>query len=839
MSGTCKLDTTCSQDDTRTELSPTSVSHPGRVDEFDVEKAAAHEQVILNVSGMNCSGCGNKMTKALERISGISGVKVTFVSGIVEFNLNTGRALTKDVIIRVEKETGFKCSPIDSDYQSLDLLMTPATAKHFQESMPAGVQSFEKLNKQTYRIHYDPTIIGGRSLLATLADSVCLAPPDNWSAVAQGRKRLITMARITALAAIMTIPVVVLAWNKNPVPYSTSSIVSMVLATLVQCLAVPEFYIGAIKSLVYSRVIEMDMLIVISNTAAYGYSVVAFGMTHAGQTLEQGAFFETSSLLITLVLLGRVLATYSRVKAASVISLRSLQASTAMLVQPSGEIMEIDARLLHFEDVILIPPHSRIVTDGEVIRGASSVDESMLTGEGIPVFKSAGDPVIAGTTNGGSTLTIRLTRLPGRNNITDIADQVENALAFKPRVQDIADTVAGWFVPVVIGIGVIVMTIWISVAIKVQGKDGGGAFAVGIAYAIAVLAISCPCAVGLAVPMVLVVAGGVAARSGIIIKHADATERAFRVTDVVFDKTGTLTRSELEVVYEQMFYHSVSGGIIYSLAKSLVRANDHPVSKAVDFYLQKEQCSTIDLEKVESIPGVGIQATWKKSVLKAGNPYWMGIDRQPHILRLIDEGMTILCITLDDDLLVIYGLKSHLREEAASVVEQLHRRKIRCHIVSGDGPRVVANVAQTIGISRENTASRCLPNEKGRYVKDLVSSGKTVLYCGDGTNDAVAVAQADIGVQIGSASDVTRAIADVVLLGGLEGVPALLDISRRAFRRIMFNFVWSGIYNLLAILLAGGAFVKVRIPPAYAGLGETVSILPVVVAALVWGHVRR
>lgn len=818
--------------------SPASVSPLDRVEELDLEKAAPREHVILSVSGMNCTGCGNKMTRALERINGIYDVRVTFVSGIVKFNLDVGMVLTTDVITQVEKETGFKCSPVSSGYQSLDLVMTPATAHQFRERIPAGVESVEKLDKRTYRVHYDPTIIGGRLVLAS-AESACLAPPGNGSAVAQERKRLITIAWTTSLAAVMTIPVVVLAWSKSSVPYSTSSIVSMALASLVQCLAVPEFYIGAIKSLVYSRIIEMNMLIVISITAAYGYSVVAFGMTHAGYTLEQGEFFETSSLLITLVLLGRALATYSRVKATSTISLRSLQASTAQLVQPSSETFEVDARLLHFEDIIFIPPHSRVVTDGQVIRGASFVDESMLTGEALPVFKSTGDPVIAGTINGGSALTIRLTRLPGNNNITDIADQVENALASKPRVQDMADTVANSFVPIVMGIGIVAMTVWISVAVKIQGRDGGGAFAIGITYGIAVLAISCPCAVGLAVPIVLVIAGGVAARSGIIIKHADVTERAFRVSDVVFDKTGTLTKGELEVVYEQMLCRSLSANIIYSLTKSLLQENDHPVSKAVAFYLRKQQCSTIDLEKVESIPGAGIQAVWKKSYLKAGNPYWMGIDRHPGILRLIDERMTLLCITLDDDILVTYGLKSHLREEAVNVVEQLHRRKIRCHIVSGDGPTVVENIAQTVGISRENTASCHMPNEKRNYVRDLMSSGKTVLFCGDGTNDAVAVAQADVGVQIGSASDVTGATADVVLLGGLEGVPALLDISKRAFRRILFNFIWSGIYNLFAILLAGGAFVKVRIPPAYAGLGELVSILPVVIAALTLANVKH
>jgi Cu2+-exporting ATPase len=368
---------------------------------------------------------------------------------------------------------------------------------------------------------------------------------------------------------------------------------------------------------------------------------------------------------------------------------------------------------------------------------------------------------------------------------------------------------------------------------KLRGENGGGAVGVAITYGIAVLAISCPCALGLAVPMVLVIAGGVAAKSGIIIKQADAIERGYRVTDVVFDKTGTLTEGDLAVVHSDVFeQEELSAAEILAITKALTKDNMHPVSLAVANRDDVAAAHAMEVDSVASVPGAGIQCTWRGSTVKAGNPYWVGIENRRDIIELMDRGMTLLCVTLDSTLLATFGVKSTIRDEAKSVVEHLNRNKIQCHIVSGDGPQVVEDVAQMVGIPSSNIASRRNPAEKQEYVQALMSNGRVVLFCGDGTNDAVAVAQANVGVQIGTTSEITRAGADVVLLGGLEGVPALLELSRRSFRRIAFNFAWSAIYNLFAILLAAGAFVKVRIPPAYAGLGEVVSVLPVVVVAL-------
>ncbi|KAJ9645902.1 hypothetical protein H2199_002945 [Coniosporium tulheliwenetii] len=803
------------------EKDTSNASTARRPNPTDIEKTAAHEHVLLAVEGMTCTGCGNKLTRTLEAIPGISNVQVSFVMGSADFDVDPSMSKVEDIVRTAQKATGFRCARTTSGEQFINLLMTRESVKSLSEDLPAGVKQIDLLDKSTARITYDPTVVGARSLVAALGlHTTGLAPPRADASVSGGRKRLLDMLIKTTLAAFFTIPVVVLAWGDTLVDEHSRAYISIVFATVVQALAVPEFYQPAISSLIFSRTVEMDMLVVISISAAYIYS----------------EFFETSTLLITLVLLGRLIAAFARMRAVAAVSLRSLQASTAVLVE-GEETREVDARLLQFGDRFMIMPHAQIPTDGLVTEGVSEVDESMLTGESLPVEKKPGAQVIAGTLNGSGRLTAKLARLPGKNTVTDIANLVEEASNTKPKVQELADKVAGYFVPVVTAIAVIVIIVWVVVSLRVRNESGGKAVSTAITYAIAVLAVSCPCALGLAVPMVLVVAGGVAARGGVVIKSAESIERGHKITDVVFDKTGTLTMGELDVVAEDIV--SADYGQVVSIAKALVNDNKHPISVAVAKHLEKQEHQAIRLEDVRVIPRAGVEATWNGSLFRAGNAHWLGVGQVPEVDRLLQQGMTTLCFTKDTELLAVFGLTSILRPEAGTVVRELHTRKITVHLVSGDEERAVEAVARTVGIPMENAAARRSPAEKRVYVQELIKQGKRVAFCGDGTNDAVAIAQANIGIQMGSSSDITRATADVVLLSGLDGIIYLLEVSKASFRRIAFNFVWSAIYNVLAILLAAGAFIRIRIPPAYAGLGEVVSVLPVIIAALTMSGMKR
>ncbi|KAI7490069.1 heavy metal translocatin [Hortaea werneckii] len=779
---------------------------------------AAREHVVLNVTGMTCTGCSKKLTNVLHGIPGLSNIKVTFVSGTAAFELDPGneRISVEDIVTLVERQTGFKLARVTSGYMHLDVLLESSSIRHLEEASPDGLVSVEKVRgKHFYRITYDPTLVGARDLLP---HNAALAPPVPDSTLTEGKKRLVNMTLAFLLSAVFTIPVVVLNWSNTSVPRQTREITALILATIPQLITVPEFYAGAIKALIFSRMIEMDMLVVISITAAYFYSIVAFAPYEARISVKEAAFFETSSLLITLVLLGL---------------------ETTHIVQPDGATIELDARLLQFGDTIRVAPHTRIVTDVDVISGASAVDESMLTGEANPVPKQAGDSLVAGTLNGPGVLEGRLRRLPGANSLTDIANLVENALGSKPRIQDLADKVASWFIPTIVAIAIATLIIWSVVALRVRGENAGGAIGTAITYGIAVLAISCPCALGLAVPMVLVIAGGVAARAGVVIREADAIERGYKTTDVVFDKTGTLTKADLTVAtMSSPQMRNVTHEEALALTNILVSGNSHPVSQAIGLYLKGHDGLEPKIDHVNSVPGAGIEAKWKSFTVKAGNPYWNSTDTEPCVRDIIEAGMTAFSVTIDGTLILAFGLHSQIRDEAASVVQALQRQNIRCHIVSGDTDKAVQGIASRVGIEASNVASRHSPAQKMEFVKQLQSDGRIVLFCGDGTNDAVAIAQANVGVQVGTASDVTNGVCDVTLLGGLKGILALLDISKRAFSRITFNFVWAAVYNVFAVLLASGALVKFRIPPAYAGLGEIVSVCPVIAAAvsLIWGR---
>ncbi|KAM0280926.1 hypothetical protein ACHAQH_003815 [Verticillium albo-atrum] len=801
----------------------------------DLEECSGIEIVAINVNGMDCSGCGDKLTRVLEATLGVSEVRVNFVMNSADFSVDLSCNKAEDVIRAAEGLTGFQITRLAGGDYHLDVLASGLAAKGLIDASINGVTEATILDKKTVRLSYEPTIIGARDLFDKISHRTeGLAPPQSDPSLANGRKRLYDQLFKTCLAAVLTIPVVVLAWGDNLVNDKTRAYVSIVMATLVQLIAVPEFYQPALSALFFSHVLEMDMLVVISITAAYLYSIVAFGFRMANRPLETKEFFETSTLLITLILLGRLIATYARVKAVGAVSMRSLQSSNAVLVE-DGKDHEIDARLLQYGDQFRILPHSRVVTDGFVLSGRSEVDESMLTGEPIPVLKQSGDHVIAGTVNGDGTITAQLSRLPGKNTVTDIAQMVEDATNSKPKIQDLANKVASWFVPVVSTVAVIVVIIWVVIGLRVRNETTGKAVADAITYAVAVLAVSCPCALGLAVPMVLVIAGGIAARGGIIIKSADCTESARKCTDVIFDKTGTLTEGDLDVVAEEIL--DANEGEAIAIAKTLVAGGKHPVSAAAERHLQDRTVNPLagpcDLRV---IPGAGVETALDGNLLRAGNSRWTGTETLPAVAKLQAQGLTTLVVTRNSTPLVVFGLRTQLRPEAERVIAALKARNITVHIVSGDQACAVRSVAEAVGISDDNVAAEKTPSEKRDYVAAVMEDPqKYVMFCGDGTNDAVAVAQAHVGAQMGgalSSSDVTQGAADVILLAGLDGIPFLLDVSQASFNRMVFNFAWSAVYNVLAILLAAGAFVRIRIEPAYAGLGEIVSVLPVIFAAL-------
>lgn len=801
----------------------------------DPEAAGAVETINFLVSGMDCTTCADKLMRVFGSMAGVSQARVNFVIGNGEFNVDTALTNADEVIRFATMASGFTISKVIGGNYFLDVMVSSAEGKRLVDNPPRGVTDVQVLDKSTVRLSYDPAVIGARDLIASV-EGGCqgLAQPRADPQLENSRRRLWDQFTKTALAATLTIPVAVVSWSEGLVDTKTKGIIGFALGTLVQIIAIPEFYRPAISALWYSRAVEMDMLVVMSITAAYVYSVVAFSFKMADKPLDQDEFFETSTMLVTLILVGRLIAAFARVQAVASVSLRSKQNNTAVLVTHEGT-REIDCRLLQYGDHFRVLPHSRVPTDGVVVSGETEVDESMLTGESLPVLKKKGNELIAGTVSGDGTVVAQLTRLPGKNTVTDIAQLVEEAANSKPELQDLANKVAAWFVPTMAAVAAAVLVIWVAVGIEVRDYSAGKAVGNAITYSVASLAVACPCALGLAVPMVLVVAGGIAARGGIIIKSADTTERARKTTDVIFDKTGTITEGEL-IVVDQV----VPGGYeneAIALAKALVAGGKHPVSAAVEKHLNKRDVEPMShVANVRVIPGAGIEADLNGSSLKAGSSRWTGSDKVAEVVRLQEAGLTTLVITRDSIPVIIFGLSVQIRPEAIRVIANLKARDIAVHLVSGDQNMAVKTVAATVGIPPENAVGERTPSEKRDYVAAIMKDKRRhVVFCGDGTNDAVAVAQATVGIQMGggnTGSDITQGAADVILMNGLEGIPFLLRVSQASFNRMAFNFVWSGVYNVLAVTMASGAWVNFRIPPAYAGLGEMVSVVPVILAAV-------
>ncbi|KAI0140050.1 heavy metal translocatin [Hypoxylon sp. NC0597] len=824
------------------------------------------ERVVLGITGMTCTGCETKLRRTLGNVDAVSNLQTSLVMARVQFQLDLSLATPEDIMRHIERTTEFKCEKIATRGSTLDVIPQGGAKEFLKQPLPLGVENVDLTDEQTVRITFDPEIIGARDLINKgFQTPLSLAPPQVDPSLAAGSKHVRHMGWMTLASAILTVPVLVLAWaplEERPVTYGS---VSLALATIVQVLVAGPFYPKALKSLVFSRVVEMDLLIVLSTTAAYVFSVVSFGYLAAGRPLPTGEFFETSTLLVTLIMVGRWVSALARQKAVESISIRTLQASTATLISDNGTEIDIDTRLFQYGDVFKVVSHAQVPTDGVILSGVTEVDESMLTGESRPVEKTPGCTIIAGSLNGSGTITARLTKLPGENTISTIAGMVDDAKLSKPKIQDLADRIASYFVPVVISLTIIVFIAWVGVGIRNQGKSGSEAVVQAITYGITVLIVSCPCAIGLAVPMVIVIACGVAAEKGLIFKTSEAVEVAHRTSHVVFDKTGTLTHGKLHVGTEE--YPSGTRQIVGPMILGLLADINHPVSSAVAAHLESQGVHATKVDEIKSLPGKGVEGKINGRSIQAGNPRWLGTDSHPLVQAAHSKGFSTFCVAVDSELQAVFGLTDTVRPDVARTIAELQKRNIAVSILSGDNDETVKAVAASLGIPAENAVAKCSPADKQAYIQKLLLSGgeganrkessnkkptekqtKVVVFVGDGTNDAVALAQATIGVHVNSGvSDVAQSAADVVLMRpDLAGVLAMIDVSRAAVRRVAFNFAWSAVYNVFAVLLAAGAFAdagsgdgNVRIPPEFAGLGELVSVLPVIVVAvsLRWARV--
>ena len=839
------------------------------------ERGAGVERrkMIMSIEGMDCPSCAIRVTKALNTIPSVTQPKVNAFAAEATLMYDIGTISPDEVAQRVTALTGFICK-FEQELREEDLMKTlwvSVPIKWDDNELPNGVaikgRKLMKNKGNLLEVQYDSTIIQPRDVVAGFEPwDGEYVPLERVREPSQASKDLWLLLRRTVLSAIATIPILVFAWAplpNRPVLYGS---ISLALATFVQLYVALPLYRSSFRSLFLQHVIDMDLLVAGSTSIAYIYSIISFGFLAAGKPIDE-SFFETSTLLVTLIMLGRLVSAFARRRTTSALdAVDSLQARMVNLVE-NGGVRSIPAELVHVGDILQVSPDSTIPTDGVLRSGVTQVDESSLTGESRPVEKQRGSAVIAGTLNLSGSIEITVSRSLSENTIAGISRLMHDAQESRIPIQDLADRVAAYFAPVVLVLGLVTFLIWVLVGKFVQDRTAEKAGVEALMKMIAVLVVSCPCAISLCVPMVVVIAVSVAAKKGILFKvrfsdffvvfnfayldflldgnqSIESVQYARDTTAVLFDKTGTLTEGNLSVVEFYPFTDDAA-----SLVYHLTKTSTHPIAKAVTEHVHTLASASTTAPKslgaITSVPGQGLETTLGQRTLRGGNCRWLNLGGHPTVHELRGKSRTIFAVTLDGEPVAVFGLVDKLRPGAEDLIRWLAQKRVDVYVLSGDEPNVVQSIAAQLGIQADHAVGGCTPKSKADFVrtvqeKQQPASGRrskrtaNVMFIGDGTNDIVALTQADTGVSVSSGTDVAISAADVIMLNPTDihkSVETIFRVSENTFRRIVWNFAWSFAYNLFAVLLAAGAFVKFSIRPEYAGLGEMVSIVPVILVA--------
>jgi|FEC22Drversion2_1045045.scaffolds.fasta_scaffold00587_14 P-type Cu+ transporter len=614
-----------------------------------------------------------------------------------------------------------------------------------------------------------------------------------------------------ALAAGATL----LSWAPIPsLPWFTWGVWLFILVTPVQFIGGWSFYRGAWTA-IRSRVINMDFLIALGTSVAYFYSVavIFFPDVLPVKVEEREVYFEVSAVIIAFVLLGRYMEEIIKKRSsAAVRKLMDLRPALAHVVRDGAEV-EVPAESVMAGETVIVRPGERIATDGEVVEGASSVDESMLTGESMPVDKRPGAKLIGGTLNRSGMLRFRATRVGKDTALSQIIRLVEEAQTSTAQVQRLADQVTGYFVPAVVGVALLAFAGWWI----------AGNFPQALLAFIAVLIIACPCALGIATPAALMVGVGKAAEAGILIRGAEVLERARNLTTVVFDKTGTLTRGEPSVTDVQAF--SGTKEEVLDIAAAVEVGSEHPLGEAI---VREAHARHVDLPAVsgfEAIAGHGIKGIVRGRSVLLGNRRLFkreGIDiavAEATMVALEARGKTAMLVGADRALIGIIAVADTLKPEARDAVAALKQEGVEVIMLSGDNQRTATAIGSELGIDR--VIAEVLPGDKAKVIKDLQGQGKVVAMVGDGVNDAPALATADIGIAIGSGSDVAKETGSIILIkDDVREVVLSIRLSRLTLRKIKQNLFWAFIYNTIGIPIAALGFLNPMIAAAAMALSS-------------------
>lgn len=719
------------------------------------------EQYI--VTGMSCAACQARVEKAVNAVPGVTSCSVSLLTN----SMGVEGTANQEEIIKAVKDAGYGASPKDSVQKASGKLTDKIAAE-----------------EDALKDRETPVL----------------------------RRRLITS--LIFLLILMYFSMGHMMWG-FPLPaffnenHVAMGLVQLILAAIVMLIN-KKFFTSGFSSLLH-RAPNMDTLIALGSAAGFIYStVMLFAMTRAQvdggvQAASQYMhefYFESSAMILTLITVGKMLEAYSKGKTTNALKSLMKLAPKIANVERDGKELSISVDEVQIGDIFLVRPGENIPVDGIVIEGTSAVNESALTGESLPVDKEAGSTVSSATLNQSGFLRCRATKVGEDTTLAQIIQMVSDAAATKAPVAKLADTISGYFVPVVITIALLTTVIWL-----IAGQPFGYALARGIC----VLVVSCPCALGLATPVAIMVGNGVGARNGILFKNAEALQETGNVQIVALDKTGTITSGEPSVT-DVIPADGYTSDQLLQYAGSLEQKSEHPLAKAVIEHVKQLKISLIDINNFQVLPGNGLEASCQEGMLIGGSYKYMKTktsiskDFADHYEALSGEGKTPLFFSLNGILLGVIAVADTMKKDSAQAITELKNMGIHVVMLTGDNDRTASAIGKQAGVSE--VVANVLPNGKEAVIRQLQEKGKVAMV-GDGINDAPALTRADIGIAIGAGTDVAIDAADVVLMKSqLTDVSAAIRLSRSTYRNILENLFWALIYNSLLIPLAAGAFVK-------------------------------
>ncbi len=760
------------------------------------------QKAQIHITGMTCSTCAATVEKALAETEGVARANVNFASEKASIEYNPAR-VDLGKIKNTISESGYSIAARKFIFPVTGMTCASCVARVEEalKSVPGVVSASVNLASEKATVEYlDGVEVAGLRRAVKDAGYELGDEAETLADVATASRREIRNVRDRFFFALaLAVIIMALMWVPD---FAGKPYLLWVLATPVQFWAGLRFYRGAWGALKH-RTADMNTLIAVGTSAAYFYSMVAvlFPPLFEAGGLEGHLYFDTSAMIITLILLGRFLEARAKGQTSSAIKkLIGLQPKTAMIIR-DGKEMEIPVESVQLGDLILVRPGERVPVDGIIRQGSPAIDESMVTGESLPVEKKEGDEVIGATINKTGSFQFEATRIGKDTTLARIVRLVEEAQGSKAPIQRLADIIASYFVPVVIGIAVITFIIWYF-----AGPSPSLTYA--FLNFIAVLIIACPCALGLATPTALMVGTGKGAEQGILIRNAEALERFYKIDTLLLDKTGTLTEGKPEVT-DIITVPDISEEELLGLAASVEHDSEHPLGQAVIRAAQARNIVLSPTSDFAAIPGHGAEAKANGQHFLLGNLKLMqerGVDLQgleEKAVTLREDGKTVIFLAVDNRAAGIIGLADTLKPGAAAVMAEIGRLGIEVAMVTGDNHRTAAAIARQAGIDR--VMAEVLPEKKSEEVSKLQDEGRIVAMVGDGINDAPALAQADVGIAIGTGTDIAMETGDITLISGdLSSIATSVSLSRRTMRTIKQNLFWAFAYNVLLIPVAAG-----------------------------------